>query len=233
MFETLVESGHRNRSSGRAGAVAFAVHIGIVALAINETKGSFLQPPVITPIDMTVYEAPPELPAAASVASVPESDLPSPFTPDVSIPGPISIDPIRIDPGAPADPVGDLRRSMSNDHRTTGFSFGTPQPGSGSYEGVLLSGEVDDPVQAIDARPPKYPRAHEVAGIPGRVVLTFVVDTTGKVEPRTLSVTEATDSAFAQSSREAIMATRFSPARVRGQAVRQLVRQTHLFRSGT
>jgi TonB family protein len=231
MFETLVESGHHNRSSGRAGAVAFAVHIGIVAIAVNQTKAQFLAPPVITPIDMVIYQAPDVPPAASTMPSGPESDLPSSFVPTVSIPGPISIDPIGIDPTAAADPVGDLRRSISNDPRPGGFSVGIPL--SGGYDGVLLSGEVDDPVRALDTQSPKYPRALEMAGIPGRVVLTFVVDTAGKVETSTLTVIEATDSAFAQSSRDAIMATRFAPARIRGQAVRQLVRQTHLFRSGT
>lgn len=234
MFETLVESGHQRRSSGRAGAVAFAVHIGIVALAVNETQGRFLQPPVITPIEIPIYQ-PIETevdPSTSTPSTSAEPDLPAPWTAPIADPGPITIDPIRIDPEAAADPVSDLRRSIRNESRAATFSYGTPRQGSAGLDGVLLSGEVDDPVRVLQAVSPRYPRSLEVAGIAGRVVLQFVVDTLGQVEPATMMVTEATDSAFARSSRDAILATRFSPAHMRGQAVRQLVRQTHLFRSG-
>jgi TonB family protein len=233
MFETLLESGPQRRSSGRAGAVAFAVHIGMVALAVNETKGHFLQPPVIRPIEIPAYD-PIETQADPS-PSVPsttaEPDLPAPWSSPITEPGPISIEPIRIDPGVAADPVADLRRSIRNDSQARSFSFGTARRGSGPWEDVLLPGEVDDPVRVLEAASPRYPRSLEMAGIAGRVVLQFVVDTLGQVERATITVSEATDSAFARSSREAITATRFSPAHMRGQVVRQLVRQTHLFRT--
>lgn len=54
--------------------------------------------------------------------------------------------------------------------------------------------------------------------------MQFVVDTAGRVEDDSWRVLETTHAAFTEAVREAILASRFRPARVRGRAVRQLVR---------
>lgn len=77
---------------------------------------------------------------------------------------------------------------------------------------------------------PAYPPILRAAGIAGRVVVEFVVDTTGMVEPMSLRVVEASNRGFERSAREAALGARFTPARAQGRRVRQLVRQGVSFR---
>jgi TonB family protein len=227
MFETLVESGDRRRSPSHAGAMALAVHVVVVAFAVQRSTGMPVETPRL-PIEVIFAEDPPSpTPVTASTATVDDPGLPTPPEAPIALPGPVVIGPLTFDSLRPVDPGADLRRSISNDAQRVRLSpvasGGTP--GSG----IHLAGEVDEPVRVLRAVPPRYPRSLEMAGISGRVLLQFVVDTSGTVEPHTLQVVEATDSAFAQSSREALTTTRFAPARAGGQVVRQLVRQTMLF----
>ncbi|HEY5219623.1 MAG TPA: TonB family protein, partial [Gemmatimonadaceae bacterium] len=70
---------------------------------------------------------------------------------------------------------------------------------------------------------PTYPDSLFHARVPGRVVVRFVVDTTGKVELQTVDVVSATRPAFADAVRQALRTAAFSPATLGGIPVRQLV----------
>lgn len=88
----------------------------------------------------------------------------------------------------------------------------------------------------IDAKPPdslprlRYPRAEEDAGWEGRVLLQFAVDREGAPAMRTVELLQATSVGFAESALEMLQRVRFSPARVDGCAVWQLVRLPVTFR---
>ncbi len=71
---------------------------------------------------------------------------------------------------------------------------------------------------------PWYPELLRQAGIQGRVVLESTVDTTGRVEPASVTVVSATNPAFVEPAREALLATLFRPAEVGGRAARMRVR---------
>ena len=94
---------------------------------------------------------------------------------------------------------------------------------------VWLAGEVDEAVTVLKAALPRYPAALESAGISGRVVLEFVVDTTGRVEPGLVRVVSSSRPEFEAEARNAILATQFRPARSQGASVRQLARQAVSF----
>jgi TonB family protein len=96
---------------------------------------------------------------------------------------------------------------------------------------ILLAAEVDEPVVVLRQGRPRYPTRLSALGIPGRVVLEFVVDTTGTVEGASVRVLQSTLAEFEPAAIEAIVASRFRAARVRGQSVRQLVRQGVSFRT--
>jgi TonB family protein len=64
------------------------------------------------------------------------------------------------------------------------------------------------------------------------VDVQYVVDTLGRAEPSSFRVLRSTNKAFEDPAREAILAGRFKPARIRGQAVRQLVQQRISFNIG-
>lgn len=79
------------------------------------------------------------------------------------------------------------------------------------------------------AEGPAYPDSLYRAGVTGRVVIEFVVDTAGRVEPASLDVLEATHPAFIEAVRAALMVAHFQAARLGGHAVRQYVQLPFVF----
>lgn len=77
---------------------------------------------------------------------------------------------------------------------------------------------------------PEYPTSMRESGMTGRVVVQFVVGTNGRVEAGSIKVLESTNSAFAAAVREVLPRHRFSPAKIGGRAVRQIVQQPFVFR---
>lgn len=94
---------------------------------------------------------------------------------------------------------------------------------------VFLEAQVDDPPRLLQAGPQRFPPVLQSAGISGRVVAEFVVDTQGHVEPGSFKVISSTHKAFEEPAREMILKGLFKPGRSRGQAVRVLVRQAVSF----
>ena len=78
-------------------------------------------------------------------------------------------------------------------------------------------------------REPRYPELLRSQRIEGRVVITFVVDETGRVEPSSVRIIESAHVLFEPAVKQAVLATRFKPAQWRGRAVRQLVQQAFVF----
>ena len=77
---------------------------------------------------------------------------------------------------------------------------------------------------------PEYPSSMRETGITGRVMVQFVVGANGRVEPGSIKILESTNSAFAAAVREVLPRHRFSPAKIGGTAVRQIVQQPFVFR---
>jgi TonB family protein len=65
-----------------------------------------------------------------------------------------------------------------------------------------------------------YPAPLLLSRISGRVVLEAVIDTTGRVEDGTVRVLESSDARFNQAAKDYLRVARFTPARIRGRAVR-------------
>jgi protein TonB len=111
---------------------------------------------------------------------------------------------------------------------------GLPGPVSGDSAGpdrIFAAAIVDEPAAALRQPAPRYPPALQQAGIEGRVLLEFVIDTTGHAEAASLRVIE-TSNGFDAAAMEAVERSLFRPARVRGRPVRQLTRQAIAFRIG-
>jgi protein TonB len=87
------------------------------------------------------------------------------------------------------------------------------------------SAATRDPTSAA----PTYPPDLESSGIEGHVIIRFVVDSTGRVDLRTLLTVEATHAAFDRAVREALPKMKFRPAMVGDRAVRQLAEQLFKF----
>jgi len=81
------------------------------------------------------------------------------------------------------------------------------------------------PAVLISQPVPKYPPVLQEVGLSGRVVLQFIVDTTGRVEFASIRVIESTNLGFEGPARESVAAAVFHPARLGPQPVRQRSQQ--------
>jgi TonB family protein len=72
---------------------------------------------------------------------------------------------------------------------------------------------------------PTYPSTLRSAGVEGDVLVRFVVDTLGRVEPGSVEIREFTHALFADAVREWLRRTHYDPASIGGRPVRQLVEQ--------
>jgi TonB family protein len=106
--------------------------------------------------------------------------------------------------------------------------FGQPARPSDSVFTVL---EVQRMVERYEgSAAPVYPPELSARGVEGHVQATFVVDTTGRVDPSSVRVLESDEPRFSESVRTALSEMRFRPASRGGRAVRQLVEQRFNFR---
>jgi len=92
---------------------------------------------------------------------------------------------------------------------------------------VFTSDQVDSraELRSRQALESAYPPDLFAARASGRVVAEFVVDTAGKVEPRTVTVVSSTHELLTVSVVRAIEQSAFEPAVTGGKPVRQFVRQ--------
>lgn len=91
--------------------------------------------------------------------------------------------------------------------------------------------QVEQPASPSGGNPgPEYPGSMRESGVTGRVMVQFVVGANGRVEAGSIKILESTNSAFAAAVREVLPRHRFSPAKIGGTAVRQIVQQPFVFR---
>jgi periplasmic protein TonB len=76
---------------------------------------------------------------------------------------------------------------------------------------------------------PRYPSMAERIGLEGRVLLRFVIDTTGRVDKSSIEVLETTEDQFTRPAVDAVSRARFRPAVLSGNAVRQLAEESIRF----
>lgn len=234
MFEHLIESEKKRFTSVRQTIISVVVHVVVIFAAVTATTGAaeelrellqdttmvFLKPPPpppppppeTPPPDMIVTANPPP---QGFQTVIPPTDIPK------------EIPPINLNEKFNA---ADFSGKGVEGGIAAGIVGGTG-PVDTQAE-VYLDAEVDDPVSFINIPKPRYPPVMQQAGIAGSVDAQYVVDTTGHAEPRSWKVLKSTNKAFEEPAREAIMKGVFKPARIKGQAVRQLVQQRISFNIG-
>ena len=105
----------------------------------------------------------------------------------------------------------------------TGIEYGVGSP-------VYAQEEVERAAERdASSAAPAYPKSLQDKGIEGSVGVEFVVDTTGRADPASLKVLEATHPAFIESVKEALPHMVFRPAEMGNVKVRQLVGQRFKF----
>ena len=225
MFDVLMSSrAPRPRGVGRS-VMSAGLHLVVIGGAIRATAGAAAVTP--GPVEhpaIWVVEPPP-----ASPQSVDRSSGAGPI-----VPGPrfdVVVPPVDVLVGLPPVDLGSALDVSRYDGR------GVVLPGMGPAGADSSAGShrfsvdaVDDPAEVLHLPEPRYPPALLRAGVAGRVLVEFIIDTAGHPETASLRVVESSNPAFDASAVEAIQRSLFHPARVRGRAVRQLTRQAIGFR---
>jgi protein TonB len=205
-------------------ALSIAVHVAIVG-AVTATTVHATRPArdPIVPVHLhpPVRPAPPTEPAHQRRANSPAASRGD---------RPIVVDQIHITTDIPPTlPPNDVFPRPMPDYETTGS--GTPTgTATGPRSIVDGDGASDDTdwrgnellMRTITSATPRYPESLRQAGLNGRVVIRFVVDTVGRIDMNSVQVLESTHDLFTRSVRDALGGFRFKPAEVRGRHVRAM-----------
>jgi len=223
MLERLSASRTPGRLEPGRVLLAVALHGAVIFGAIKATA-PHAGPPTSREariVDMFLPAPEPERePAPASaepeVAAAPQ--LEELIAPPADVP--VTIPPIK------QGPALDLSRFRSFAPGPTAMPAATP----GIESRIIAAGEADDPASVVFQPSPRYPPVLQAAGLEGKVLLEFVIDTAGHPEPASLRVIERTREGFDAAALETIQRSLFRPARVRGAVVRQRTLQWVVFR---
>jgi TonB family protein len=235
MFKHLLESKPDRSRSRSAAIISLVVHAALAGSAVAATKivvdptdPTDVLPPMIFvhPVEPAAAEPHPEPPAqdpAPRETSAPSA--PTPAVPTVEAPTEVPEGIPTVDPtsATTTEPVIGGMPSTG----TPGTGEGTPTSSGGE---PLWADEVEKAAAPLGRqREPRYPDILRSQRIEGRVVVTFVVDERGRVEPASIRVIESAHALFDPAVKAAVLGTRFRPAEWRGRAVRQLVQQAFVF----
>lgn len=223
MFGQLLESRARRARRTGGAALSVAVHTAIIGAATALTAGG--KPAQRTPVEVVSLRLAP--PVTPDVPRTPMMVVPlhvrgpsfTMRTIDVPTVTPVSLPPIEASTGLSLDSIL--------------ISSGRPGPGGNGSVGGLTLG-IDEPprsgpwtgaellMRIVSSAKPRYPESLRQAGIGGRVLVRFTVDTLGRIDMGTVQVLEATHDMFSRSVRDALPLFRFRPSEVGGHRVRSL-----------
>jgi protein TonB len=243
MLDVLTASGAHLELKSRWVGASLLMHASVVALAAMATQAA-LQSPTVgmseTPVMLFVPKPPappppeirPEPPAPAAIVSEPP---PQGFQTVIALRDiPDAIPPIDLTQRA-LDPRDFTGRGVEGG-LGTGVVGGTGRVdgwSAGPVPGAIYEATMDDerfaPASVVSQPSPRYPAPLQALGLEGRVVVEFVIDTTGRVEPGSVRSLESTHPAFEKAAKEAMTSSLFRPARLKGHPVRQLTRQAVRF----
>ena len=225
MFGTLIESraGRQRRSGGAM--MSILLHGAIITGAVLATTRASIAKPTPPQVAEVIYHVAPPAPPAPNVGASAPSTTKQIYVPNTKI---VVIPPVKVPPSLPPITSGPVIDDPSTLFITRGMT---------THDSALAarSGSVADPttifqendVERIavlrnDVRP-SYPEALRLAGVGGRVVVRFVVDTLGRVEHESVVVRESSHARFENAVRDVLPRMRFTPAQIAGKAVRMMV----------
>jgi protein TonB len=225
VFDTLIESKKTTRYGGgsAAGVISIIFHSAVITGAVYATlHAGEVRRAVVRAFDITqmaqAKKEPPPPPKTeiATVAPPPKGfqTLAIPTNIPINIPPPSQNTSFNAADFSGIGVEGGIARGVVGG---TGPVIRTDQP--------YLESVVEERPDRISGPVPRYPEILRQAGIDGRVLLEFVVDTTGHVERGSLKVLSSTNQLFNQPAIEAVAASLYRPGRIAGRAVRVRVQQ--------
>jgi protein TonB len=259
MFTTLIESKPKKQRKSAGTAASVALHLAVLFLAVvatanarsdamektREEKLNYVEvkkeepkPEEPKPEKPKPKAPEPAKPAPPKVPEAPRVEAPAPPKGFQVVQAPVNI-PISI-------PKVDLSAAVTNEAdfsgrgvaggSSKGVAGGTGDANSkGTAAGLsnqpYFEFQVEEAASPSGGNPaPEYPSSMRESGMTGRVVVQFVVGANGRVEAGSIKILESTNPAFAAAVREVLPRHRFSPAKIGGRAVRQIVQQPFVFR---
>ena len=225
MFESLTERVRGPRRVAQP-VLSFAIHAGLIALAVGrvaDPKPERKPEPGTIFIEELVTVDRDGTGTRSEVTDRTETVLPRPPVChcDLAVPGPVDQD----DPGSAIEAIPGLPQSRF----LPGVDHSILDPGQPGDPGVYSEKDLSDSPVLVHFPDPMYPSALRAAGVEGAVQTTYVIDVHGAVEPGSIVIVSSDHSLMAESVRVSLLAARFRPGKVRGIAVRTLVRQTIRF----
>lgn len=227
MFENLIESNKTARYGDAFGGGVFSIvfHSAVITAALyatlhaGEVKRAVVRAFDITQVAQQKNEPPPPKNEIASVAPPPKGfqTLAIPTNIPVVIPPPSQNTSFNAADFSGVGVEGGIAKGVA----ATGPVIRTDQP--------YLESVVEERPEYIGGPKPRYPEILRQAGIDGRVMVEYVVDTTGHTERGSIRILSSTNQLFEQPTREAIAASSFRPGKIAGRAVRVRVQQPITF----
>jgi len=234
MLGVLFES--RARRPRRSGGMALSVatHLALIAGATAATANLPRAAKPLKP-EIVVVTPPAPKPIEPRQAVVTDQNT-------AALPGPIADIVIKHIDAPTTTPIGlpeiDMRGALSADSIVIG-SGASRGGGSGCQLRCLdltdngSSGEwhVNELLMhMITPAKPRYPEMLRQAGIDGRVLVRFVVDTLGRIDPASVQILSSTHDQFTRAVRDALSGFRFRPAESNGKRIQALAEMPFEFK---
>jgi periplasmic protein TonB len=223
MFDVLPASDAHLRIRRRWITTSLGAHAFVILAAVVLTRGALEAARSPEPEQAMQLYVPPPAPAPPPA---PEPDV---FA-EPPLEGFQTVPPVSEIP--PAIPPIDLSRRPFDPREYTGLraenGVADPVRSTGSDSGVYQANTVlegFDPAEILSQPTPRYPVALQSAGVAGSVLVEFVIDTLGRVEPASVRMVESSHPAFEGAARAAVLGARFRPAQLAGRLVRQITQQ--------
>jgi periplasmic protein TonB len=224
MFGQLLESRSiRQRRTGGA-ALSIAAHLAVIsAAAVATASGSGVGRENQTKVVVIHYQPPPQPAPPPEVQHVAQVTDAIPAAPTIAMPRqiqvptivPTSLPPVNLAQGSASDTVVFVLSGGSHAARQGAvLDLNTSDaPSSGAWTANELM------MRMVSSAKPRYPESLRQAGIDGRVLVRFTVDTLGRVDMKTLQILQSTHDLFTRAVRDVLSSYRFKPAEIRGKPV--------------
>jgi protein TonB len=222
MLRVLLESKARRQRRIGGMALSVAAHLAIIG-AVTATTVHARRPARDPIVDVHLAPPPPR--------PVPTPHVARPTTSHPATQGStIVIDQIHINTEIPTSlpPVDYTPRPMPD--YVTGPA-GTPTGTNTGPRSIIDGDEASDDtdwrgndllMRIVTSAAPRYPESLRQAGIDGRVLVRFIVDTLGKIDLGSVQIVESTHDLFTRSVRDVLGNFRFRPAEAKGHRVRAM-----------
>jgi periplasmic protein TonB len=225
MLDRLLESKARRKSSPVGIATSVSAHLAIIVIALHATAQSRQRPKPVLKLVVVPFVSK-STPNPESRSQLPHSrTTPLPRDRFVQVVIDPKLPPIDFIPTSPTLPTD------FTDVRPVGSRAEEAVARAGeSLDGTFNADQVERQVGLLPGSPvPSYPEALRTAGIEGRVVAQFIVDSRGLVESDSVRFLGSDNALFEASVRNVLRRMRFAPAEIAGRKVRQLVQMPFVF----